>query len=71
MGLSILRVMAEGSRVCIYRKTRMVGAIHLQFEAMDRLRIEDGRIAGHWDVIQGRGLLSSLLSIVSGSRRRR
>jgi len=38
----------------------------LTFEAMDLFRIEDGRTPEHWDVIQGRGLLSTVLLIVSG-----
>jgi predicted SnoaL-like aldol condensation-catalyzing enzyme len=64
--LTILQVVAEDDRVFIYGETRMEGAVNLRFEAMDLFRIEAGRIAEHWDVIQGRGLLSSLALIVAG-----
>ncbi len=64
--LTIQHMLAEADHVFIYAETRMEGAVNLTFEAMDLFRIREGQIAEHWDVIQGRGLLSSLVLLVSG-----
>ena len=64
--MDILAIMAEGDRVSIYTETRMVGMVSLSFQAMDLFRIQDGKIAEHWDVIQGRGLLSATILLAVG-----
>ena len=64
--LTIHHVLAESDLVFIHSETRMEGMLNLKFLAMDLFRVEDGRIAEHWDVIQGRGLLSSLVLLMAG-----
>jgi predicted SnoaL-like aldol condensation-catalyzing enzyme len=64
--MTIRHMLAEADHVFIYAETRMEGPVNLTFEAMDLFRIREGQIAEHWDVIQGRGLLSSLVLMVSG-----
>ncbi len=63
---TIQHLMAEADHVVIYGETRMEGRLNLKFEAMDLFRIEEGKIAEHWDVIQGRGLLSSFVLLMTG-----
>ena len=62
----IVLLMAEADHVCAHTRTRMSGWISLDFTAMDIFRIEDGRLAEHWDVIQGRGTLSALALLLAG-----
>lgn len=62
----IHHVLAEGDRVLIHTETRFSGLVRLRFETMDLFRLEGGRIAEHWDVIQGRSLLSVLAGLVAG-----
>jgi predicted SnoaL-like aldol condensation-catalyzing enzyme len=63
---TIQHMLAESDHVCVYIETRFEGTLKLTFQAMDLFRIRDGKIAEHWDVIQGRGLLSSLVLLAAG-----
>lgn len=64
--LDIHHVLAEGDRVLIHTETRFSGVVRLRFETMDLFRVEGGRLAEHWDVIQGRSVLSVLAGLVAG-----
>jgi predicted SnoaL-like aldol condensation-catalyzing enzyme len=64
--LTILHLLAEGDRVYIHTETCMEGMVRLRFEAMDLFRVEDGKLAEHWDVIQGRGILSAMVLLAAG-----
>ncbi len=64
--MTIQHMLAESDHVFVYSKTRMEGTLNLTFQAMDLFRIHDGKIAEHWDVIQGRGLFSSLVLLTAG-----
>jgi predicted SnoaL-like aldol condensation-catalyzing enzyme len=64
--MTIQHMLAESDHVCVYIETRMKGTLNLTFQAMELFRICDGKIAEHWDVIQGRGLLSSLVLLATG-----
>ena len=52
--------MAEDDLVFIHSHTRMAAVVTLDFEAMDLFRVQDGLLAEHRDVIQGRGVLAAL-----------
>jgi len=64
--LEILHEMAEGDFVFVHTSTTMKGPVALQFEAMDLFRVHEGLLAEHWDVIQGRGVMSALALLLSG-----
>ena len=64
--LSILHMLAEHDFVFIHTRTRMEGLVTLDFETMDLFRVQDGLLAEHWDVIQGRSVLASLALLTAG-----
>jgi predicted SnoaL-like aldol condensation-catalyzing enzyme len=64
--LSILHMLAENDSVFIHSTTRMEGIVTLEFETMDLFRVQEGRLAEHWDVIQGRGLFAALALLSVG-----
>lgn len=59
-------LLAEGDHVFANTETHIDGIVALRFTAMDLFRIESGRLAEHWDVIQGRGTLSALALLLAG-----
>lgn len=64
--ISILHMLAENDFVFVHTKTRMQGIVTLHFDAMDLFRVQDGFLAEHWDVIQGRSVLASLALLTAG-----
>ncbi len=64
--LEIRHMMAEDDLVFVHSNTRMAGVVTLDFEAMDLFRVQDGMLAEHWDVIQGRGVLAELALLTAG-----
>ncbi len=62
----IVLLLAEGDHVLAHTEARIDGWVSLRFTAMDLFRVEDGRLAEHWDAIQGRGMLSSLALMLAG-----
>ena len=67
--VEILCVIAEHDMVVIHVeqrvRSRLLG-IGIAIAAMDRFRIEDGRIAEHWDVMSGRSRLDRLILEIAG-----
>ena len=59
-------MLAEHDFVFIHTRTLMEGLVTLDFETMDLFRVQDGLLAEHWDVIQGRSILASLALLTVG-----
>jgi len=63
----IVQTMAEGDRVMITAETEIALPFGTaEFRAIDIFRVEDGEIAEHWDVIQGRDAMSTLVLMLGG-----
>jgi predicted SnoaL-like aldol condensation-catalyzing enzyme len=62
----INHVVAEGDFVVVFGSHKLRGLIRLDFRYADLFRIQDGRLAEHWDVLQGESLLDDItLAIAS------
>ncbi len=68
--MTILHMLSEADHVFIHGEKRMAGTRNFTLQAMDPFRISEGKIAEHWDVIRGRGLLSSLALLTRVDDRR-
>lgn len=65
--VEILNVMAEDDMVAIHVEQRVRSRLFtLTIVAMDRFRIENGRIAEHWDVMSGKSRFDRLMLEFAG-----
>ncbi|PKP76760.1 MAG: hypothetical protein CVT81_12990 [Alphaproteobacteria bacterium HGW-Alphaproteobacteria-3] len=65
--VEILNVVAEGDMVVIHVEQRVHSRfLALTIVAMDRFRIENGRIAEHWDVMSGKSFFDRLILEIAG-----
>jgi predicted SnoaL-like aldol condensation-catalyzing enzyme len=58
--------LAEGDLVAVHTTTVIEGRTTASFRAMDLFRIQDGKIAEHWDTIQPCDKRSALLLALAG-----
>ena len=57
----ISHVVAEGDFVVVFGSNKLKGLISLSYRYADLFRIQNGRLAEHWDVLQGESLLDDIL----------
>lgn len=62
----ITAALAEGDLVTVHATTVIEGRTSASFRAMDIFRIQDGKIAEHWDAIQPCDERSALLLALAG-----
>lgn len=62
----ISHVVADGDFVAVFGSNKLTGLLRLRYRYGDIYRIQDGRLAEHWDVLQGESLLDDIiLALVS------
>lgn len=65
--VEILSVIAEDDMVVVHVEQRVRSRLFaLTIVAMDRFRIDNGRIAEHWDVMSGKSFLDRLMLEIAG-----
>ena len=57
----INHVVAEGDFVVVFASTKLKGIIGTEFKYADLFRLQDGLLAEHWDVLQGKSLLKHII----------
>ena len=57
----INHVVAEGDLVVVFASTKLKGIIGTEFKYADLFRVQDGLLAEHWDVLQGKSLLNHII----------
>lgn len=61
----ISHVIAEGDFVVVFGSNKLKGLISLNYGYADLFRIQDGRLAEHWDVLQGESLLDDIILAIA------
>jgi predicted SnoaL-like aldol condensation-catalyzing enzyme len=61
----ISHVVAEADFVVVFGSNELRGLIRLTYKYADLYRIQDGRIAEHWDVLQGASLLDEFILAIA------
>jgi predicted SnoaL-like aldol condensation-catalyzing enzyme len=57
----ISHVVAEGDFVVVFGSNKLKGLMSTSYKYADLFRIQDGRLAEHWDVLQGESLLDDIM----------
>ena len=61
--VEISHVIVEGDFVVVFGSAKLKGIISTSFGFADLFRIQDGRLAEHWDVLQGESLLDHIMLV--------
>jgi predicted SnoaL-like aldol condensation-catalyzing enzyme len=61
----ISHVVAEGDFVVVFGSNKLKGLMRLNYGYADLFRIQDGRLAEHWDVLQGESLLDDIILAIA------
>jgi predicted SnoaL-like aldol condensation-catalyzing enzyme len=61
----ISHVVAEGDFVVVFGSNKIKGLMSLNYRYADLFRIQDGRLAEHWDVLQGESLLDDIMLAIA------
>lgn len=62
LSVNIVNIIAEGDMVVIHVEQNVRSRFfNLRVVAMDRFRIENGKIAEHWDVMSGESFLDRVM----------
>ena len=61
----ISHIVAEGDFVVVFGSNKLTGPVGLNYRYADLFRIQDGRLAEHWDVLQGASLLDDIFLAIA------